>query len=118
MSRRDRLGVAPDFRRSLASRSGAVLVLAICSLASPAAAEPVGTSLSVGATVMPSCLVSTEDQARSGSGAAVSCSNFGEGSIAIERDPTPSSGSPEPDRTGQATESSAREDIRYITISY
>ena len=88
------------------------LLVAASLAAAPAAAADRGASLSVTATVAPSCVVSTQ----SGS-ASTSCRNFGHGSVAIERDrPRDASGDP---ATGRSTAIPPRPGhVTYLTITY
>lgn len=88
-------------------------LLAACQLvAAPARAETRQASLGVTATVLPSCTVST----RSGD-ASTSCGNFGDGSVAIERDrPRAESSDPAPRESGQIPLRPG--DVTYVTITY
>lgn len=89
------------------------LLVASQLVAAPALAETRQASLGATATVLPSCTVST----RSGD-ASTSCSNLGDGSVAIARDrpraetsgdPAPRESTPIPPRPG---------DVTYVTITY
>ncbi len=104
--------------RRLAARAGvAMLVLTTFGAATGAQADGRSTSLSVSATVLPSCLVSTEPQSGA-SPATVACSNFGSGSIAVERDRTASESS-RVSRPAPPDRESARADAAsYVTITY
>jgi hypothetical protein len=105
----------PGFRSRLRpewARAALGLLVASQLVAAPALAETRQASLSVTATVLPSCTVST----RSGT-TSTSCSNFGEGSAAIERDrPRDASSDPAPRESRQILPRPG--DVTYVTITY
>ncbi len=108
------------YRQGIGRRlAAAAAVLAGASFGSAAAAhaETRTTTLSVSATVLPSCLVSTEPRAGA-SPATVSCRNFGSGSIAVERDETASESSRFPRSASPEPESVAIGAPTYITVTY
>ena len=78
----------------------------------PASAQSRNASLGVTATVLPSCVVSTQ-----GGSASTSCSNFGEGTVRIERERRPDSFrlSAPAEPTAVPTRSS---DVNFVTITY
>ena len=100
-------------------RALGIIVAATLGLTSPAQAETTGGSLGVTATVLPSCLVSTAGAGDAGP-ASVSCSNFCEGSVAIEQDQARRVSVHAPDRSeAPASEDSTKSsDVTYVTISY
>ena len=100
-------------------RALGIIMAATLGLTSPAFAETSGGSLGVTAIVMPSCLVSTAGAGDAGP-ASVSCSNFGEGSVAIELDQARTDSARVPDRSeAPASEDSTKSsDVTYVTISY
>ena len=105
---------------ALGTRSAlGIIVAATLGLTTPALAETTGGSLGVTATVLPSCLVSTTG-ARNARPASVSCSNFGEGSVAIEQDQADGDSARVPDRSEAPTseDSTKSSDVTYVTISY
>ncbi len=94
-------------------RAGPALGLLVAAqlVAAPAFAETRQANLGVSATVLPSCTVSTQSGAVS-----TSCSNFGDGSIAIKRDrtavarpPAHAASPPNPQRPSE---------VIYLTITY
>ena len=100
-------------------RALGIILTATLGLTTPALAETTGGSLGVTATVLPSCLVSTTGAGDAGP-ASVSCSNFGEGSVAIEQNQAGGDSVRAPDRSGApASEDSTKSsDVTYVTISY
>lgn len=100
-------------------RALGIMVAATVGLATPAVAETTGGTLGVTATVLPSCLVSTVG-AGDAHPASVSCSNFGEGSVAVQQDQAGEDSVRAPDRSGApASEDSTKSsDVTYVTISY
>ena len=100
-------------------RTLGLIVAATFGLTTPALAETAGGSLGVTAIVLPSCLVSTAG-AGDAAPASVSCSNFGEGSVAIEQDQARTDSPRAPDRPeAPASEDSTKSsDVTYVTISY
>ena len=112
MTKRERPGFRSHLRPDWVAPAFGLLFAASLG-AAPASAETRSANLGVTATVQPSCLVSTQ----SGS-ATTSCSNFGDGSVAIERDrPRAESGSSSaPGRS--ATAAQRPNDVTYVTITY
>ena len=106
----------PGFRSRLRpawARPALGLLVASQLVAAPALAETRQASLGVTATVVPSCTVST----RSGT-ASTSCSNFGEGSVAVERDRPHADTTSVPARSGSMPNSERPGDVTYVTITY
>ena len=106
----------PGFRSGLRpewARPALGLLVASHLVAAPAPAETRQASLGVTATVLPSCTVST----RSGD-ASTSCSNLGEGSVAIERDRPRAESSGDPAPRGSAEIPQRPSDVTYVTITY
>ena len=100
-------------------RALGIIIAATLGLTTPAFAETTGGSLGVTATVLPSCLVSTAG-AGDAAPAIVSCSNFGEGSVAIEQDQARTESARAPDRSEApaSDDSTKSSDVTYVTISY
>ena len=106
----------PGFRSRLRpawARPALGLLVAFQLVAAPALAETRQASLGVTATVVPSCTVST----RSGT-ASTSCSNFGEGSVAVERDPPHAESSSDPAPRESTAIPPRPSDVTYVTITY
>ena len=95
-----------------------IAVAASCGWASAALAEASGTSLSVGATVEPSCLVSTSD--RSANSAAIACSTGGEAivSTASNQPARVESRDRELPDAAPNDEAPQKSDVTYVTITY
>jgi hypothetical protein len=106
----------PGFRSRLRpewARPALGLLVASQLVAAPALAETRQASLGVTATVLPSCVVSTQ-----GGTASTSCSNFGEGSFGIERDHPRAESSSDP-APRESTQIPPRpSDVTYVTITY
>ncbi len=94
-----------------------MLVLTTLGAATGARADGRSTSLSVSATVLPSCLVSTEPRAGA-SPATVSCRNFGSGSIAVVRDRAAAESSRFARPARPERESAPADAASYVTITY
>jgi hypothetical protein len=114
----DRHDIAHGLRRCPAPWPASTLLAAMFVLAAPAAAATSGSRIEVSATVLPSCLVSTAAPANSNRDAAVSCDNFGDGSVAIERDRPESGASRGTARSDSRQDSSSSSGIIYVTVSY
>jgi hypothetical protein len=111
MAKTQRPGLRSDFR--LDGAMAALGLLAGAQLAAaPAAAESRGASLSASAMVLPSCVVSTQ----SGS-ASTSCSNFGDGSVRIERKARRDASS-DPAPGGSAAIPTRSHGVTYLTVTY
>ena len=94
-------------------RSGAVAALTAVAFASaPAAAERAQARLSVTATVVEACVVSTPDPAASEP--AVACSGRSRGSVTVE----PSLVSESEARAATPAETAQRAPLKVVTISY
>ena len=94
------------------SRPAAALLATLILAASPAAAEPARSQLSVGARVVPSCEVTTESDA-----AQASCTDGSGMSVAVERREAASS----PDRPATARAAKAGDPAptpTWITVTY
>ena len=100
-------------------RTLGIMAAATLGLTTPAVAETTGGSLGVTATVLPSCLVSTAE-AGDARPASVSCSNFGDASVAIEQDQAGTDSARAPDRSPAppSEDSTKSSDVTYVTISY
>ena len=106
----------PGFRSRLCpERARAALGLLVASqlVAAPALAETRQASLGVTATVLPSCTVSTQS-----GDASTSCSYFGDGSVAIERERPRSESRSVPAGSGSTPSSRRPSDVAYVTITY
>ncbi len=93
-------------------RPAAALLATLILAASPAAAEPARSQLSVGARVVASCEVTTESAA-----AAASCTDGSEMSVSIER----REAAPSPDRPAieRAAEGGGRAPaVSWVTVTY
>ena len=112
MTETERPGFRSRFRPEWA-RPALGLLVAAQLVAAPALAETRQASLGVTATVLPSCVVSTQ-----GGSASTFCSNFGDGSVAIERERprAESSGDPAPRESAEIPQRPS--DVTYVTITY
>ena len=94
----------------------ALAIVAATGLGSAAgAADTSRTSLSVSATVLPACTVST---APDGSTANLSCSHLGGGSVAIQRSESAVSSAKRPDPATPRAGVSATQGVTYLTVTY
>ncbi|HKP33938.1 MAG TPA: hypothetical protein VJT70_04065 [Sphingomicrobium sp.] len=92
-----------------------IIVAASIAYAIPAASEDTGASLSVGATVEPTCLVSSEGRTAS---ANVSCTSFGDGSFAVQAGTSAPIESATPAPAGEQSDTTGKNDVTYVTVTY
>ena len=103
-----RSGLRPDWARAALG-----LIVASQLVAAPALAETRQASLGVTATVRPSCTVSTQS-----GDASTSCSNLGDGSVAIARDRPHAESSSDPAPRESTAIPPRPSDVTYVTITY
>ena len=99
----------------------AAIAAAFCWAGPAAAAGTAHTSLSVGATVVSSCTISTQPQSANTGPVAHNCSNLGQGSISIVREPVGSGLPAFPERPAASSkvgDATPQVDVRYVTITY
>ena len=109
-------------RRAWLARLAVPAALAAVSCWSgPGVAATAQTHLSVGATVVSSCTISTQAQTGSTGSVAHACSSPGQGSVSIAREPAAAGLPAFPERPAAAVttgDSAPQADVRYITITY
>ena len=115
-----------SFGRRIERRPGvaclplALFVLALNCAETRAGAATTTTNLGVGATVLPSCLVSTGSSAGTPGSATSECDNFGDGSVTISRDLTSSTPAPAGSRKKAPAGDTGSDEagVTYVTIIY
>ena len=98
-----------------------VAAVLICWAGPATAAGTAHATMSVGATVVSTCTISTESHSATTGPVSHSCSNFSQGSVSIAREPAASGLPALPVRQAapaQAGDTAPRDGVRYITVTY